>query len=364
MAIRGITFSKQIVSSNDDSHIYEILLNGRKGRTKGCKITFGTDDIFISEGYFFIANRLIEISSTETVSTPVATSGTIYCRLVFELDFSKTNTNESFNQGSFKILSSNADYPSITQENLASGGDVYQMPFAKFAKTINGISAFVSELESIGYVKDSATIYVSPSGNDASGDGSADYPYKTIQHAIDCTPKYLAGKDITVNIASGTYAENILVSGFSGGSIRLEFGAVTINSITFYETRAIISGTSLAITASGKTYGFHCHRDSNIICQLPLTISGSSYGLFVGYGSRFSGRSKITVNSCTFAATSTYSALLYAVELDGSKNNNGVQAAAGIAMIGAIAPAMASTLYATTAGGRIYTGAQANAPTY
>ena len=37
MAIRGITFSKQTVTSNDDAHLYSIILNGRKGKTKGCK---------------------------------------------------------------------------------------------------------------------------------------------------------------------------------------------------------------------------------------------------------------------------------------------------------------------------------------
>ena len=362
MAIRGVTFSKQMVSSNDDSHIYGILLNGRKGRTTGCKMTFGTDDIYISEGYFFAANRLIEISSTETVSTPVVTSGTTYCRMVFELDFTKTNTTEAFNQGSFKILSSAAGYPEITQEDLADGGNIYQMPFAKFTKTINGINSFVSELESIGYVSEATKIYVSPSGNDASGDGSESYPYRTIQHAIDCAPKDLANKEITINVANGTYAEDVLVSGFYGGSLKIAFGTVSLNSLTFYETCAILSGTSLSIAASGKTYGFYCHRDSNVICQIPLT--GSTYGLFVAYGSRFEGRALITINSCTYAATSTYSAVLYALELAGARNNNGVQAAAGIAMIGTIASGMASTLYVTTVGGRIYTGAQASVPTY
>ena len=76
MAIRGITFSKQSVTSNDDAHIYKLLLNGRNGKTKGCKMTYGTDDIYISAGYFFASNRLIEISSTETIATPVITSGT------------------------------------------------------------------------------------------------------------------------------------------------------------------------------------------------------------------------------------------------------------------------------------------------
>ena len=105
MAVRGITFSKQAVSSDDDSHIYKLLLNGREGITKGCKMTYAKDDIFISDGYFFIGNRLVEIPSTETISSPIVTTGTNYCRLVFEIDLSKTNANSSFEQGYFKILS-------------------------------------------------------------------------------------------------------------------------------------------------------------------------------------------------------------------------------------------------------------------
>lgn len=364
MAVRGITFSKQTVTSKDDAHIYEILLNGRKGRTKGCKMTFGTNDIYISNGYFFAANRLIEITSTETVTTPIVTTGTTYCRLVFELDLSKLNSNAAFNQGAFKVLSSTADYPEIVQEDLANGGNIYQLPFAKFTKSINGIATFVSELETVGYIKEDATIYVSTSGNDASGDGSESYPFRTIQKAINSLPKNLENKEITINIASGTYSEEILVAGISGGSIRFAFGSVTITSFTVHETNVIMSGTSLTIAASGKTYGFHCHRGSSVICQLPVTITGSSYGLFVGYGSRFNGRSKITINSCTYAVNSTYSSMAYVLELAGSKNNNGVSAAAGIVMIGTIDSAMASTLYVTTTGGRIYTGAQANIPTY
>ena len=78
MSVRGITFSKQSVSSNDDSHLYKVLLNGRKGRTKGCTMTFGTDDIYIAPGYFIASNRLIQIPSMETISTPVVSSGTTY----------------------------------------------------------------------------------------------------------------------------------------------------------------------------------------------------------------------------------------------------------------------------------------------
>ena len=125
MAVRGITFSMQNVSSNDDSHVYKVLLAGRKGRTKGCEMTYNVDDIYISKGYFFAHNRLIEISSLETVATPVVTTGTLYCRLVFEIDMTKTNTKTEFNQGYFKVLSSETDFPDVRQDDLEDGGTVY-----------------------------------------------------------------------------------------------------------------------------------------------------------------------------------------------------------------------------------------------
>lgn len=366
MAVRGITFSKQTVSSNDDAHIYEILLNGRKGKTKGCKMTFGTDDIYISNGYFFAANRLIEVSSNETVSTPVVTSGTTYCRLVFEVDLTKLNTNSEFNQGSFKVLTSTADYPGIIQEDLANGGNVYQLPFARFTKTINGIATFVSELETVGYIKDDETIYVSTSGNDASGDGSANNPFKTIQHAVDSISKDIANREITIDIASGTYSEEILVSGFYGGVLKIKFGSeTTIGNITINDSCVILQGTGLTIAASGKQYGIYCNRGSNVICQVTrLTIIGAVYGIYVLYGSMFSELYTTTIKSCTYAVAALRAATIYLGTLDGEKNNNGIQSSGGVVFATTISSTMASTLYSTLNGGRIYTGAQANIPAY
>lgn len=364
MAIRGITFSKQSVSSNDDAHIYKVLLNGRNGKTKGCKMTFGADEIYISHGYFFASNRLIEVSSVETITTPLVTSGTSYCRLVFEIDLTKINSNSEFNQGTFKILSSSTDYPQLTQEDLENGGNVYQLPFAKFTKTITGISNFVSELESIGSVAGNTTIYVSPSGNDASGDGSQSLPFRTIKHALDSVPKDLGNNEITINIASGTYTEDVEISGFYGSPLRISIGAVTVNQLSIYDSCVIISGDTLTISASGKTYGLYCHRDSNIICQSKLTINGAENGIYAGYASRLNVRGALTINSCTYAITTTFAAIAYISSVTGSKNNNGIQASGGIVTIGTIVSSMASVLYVTSNGGRIYTGSQASVPSY
>ena len=365
MAVRGITFSKQSVSSNDDSHIYKTLLNGRNGRTKGCKMTFGTDDIYVSNGYFFASNRLVEISSQETITTPVVSTGNLYCRLVFEIDLSKINTNAEFKQGYFKILSSESTYPDIKQENLEEGGNIYQLPFAKFVKSVSGISNFVSELETIGTAATftNPNVYVSTSGNDASGDGSESYPYRTIQHAINSIPKNLEGRTITLNIASGTYAEDIEIAGFTAGTLRIALGTVTISSLSVYESCIIMTGTALTIAAAGKTYGFYCHRGANVICQIPLTVTGSTNGIYAVFGSRFSGNRVVTVNSCTYAVVSIYASYVYIATLDGSKNNNGVQASSAIASLGTVGD-IATTRYITSGGGRIYTGAQASVPSY
>lgn len=364
MAIRGITYSKQTVSSNDDSHIYKLLLNGREGITKGCTITYGKDDIYISDGYFFIFNRLTEIPSTETVSTPIVSSGTKYCRLVFEIDLSKTNSNSSFEQGYFKILTSDSTYPDIVQEDLEKGGNVYQMPFAKFTKTIDGIGSFVSEMKRIGVADKSKTIYVTTSGSDFSGDGTETKPFKTIQNAINSIPKDLGNQEITINVGSGTYSEEVMISGFYGGMLRLAVGSITISSLTIYDSFVVVSGDSLTIAASGKTYGIHCHRGANVILQINTTITGSTNGIYNVYGSRLSARNAVTINSCTYAVVCNFAALAYIFSLSGSKNNNGIQASGGIATIGSVVASMASTLYLTSNGGRIYTGSQASVPSY
>lgn len=366
MAVRGITFSKQTVSSNDDSHIYKLLLNGREGTTKGCKMTYSKDDIYISDGYFFISNRLAEVPSMETISTPIVTTGTNYCRLVFEIDLSKTNTNSSFEQGYFKILSSAIAYPDIIQEDLENGGNVYQLPFAKFTKTVDGIGSFASELKNIGIAVENKKIYVSTSGNDASGDGSENLPFATIQHAIDTIPKDLAGYEITIEIASGKYSEEIFVSGLYGGMLKINFASgTTIGNITIYDSCVSLLGTELTIAASGKQYGIYCNRGANVICQVTrLNIIGAVYGIYALYGSTFSELYSTTITSCTYAVAALRASTIYLGTLAGEKNNNGIQSSGGIVYVSTISSTMASTLYTTLNGGRIYTGSQASVPSY
>lgn len=78
-------------------------------------------------------------------------------------------------------------------------------------------------------VTEDVTVYVSPSGSDIDGDGSATAPFKTIQMALDSIPKDLSGHTATVDIAVGTYNEVITCEGFTGG--KLVIGSATKNVI-------------------------------------------------------------------------------------------------------------------------------------
>lgn len=143
--VKGITFADQIITSQDDAHCRNIFLNYAKGITKGCKVTHDTSSIHISEGYFVIYGRFVKVVGTELITVEPLEAGSIYCRLIFEIDLNKTNTTEEFNQGYFKIVKDLANYPTLTQEDLDSDGKIYQLSFARFINTPQGITEFNQE---------------------------------------------------------------------------------------------------------------------------------------------------------------------------------------------------------------------------
>jgi hypothetical protein len=138
--IRGITFDKQLMKSKDHAHEVNYYYGGDLGVTKGCEVTENVDgNLVVSAGYFIITGRLVAVEGTEIVTVPVVASGTLYSTLIFEIDLTKTNTAESFLQGTFKIVSDASAYPTLTQEDLDDGGEVYQFEFARFENTVGGI---------------------------------------------------------------------------------------------------------------------------------------------------------------------------------------------------------------------------------
>lgn len=145
----GITFDQCNVTSADDAHYHRTFLNAVDGVTKGCKVTADRQNIYVAKGYFVIYGRFVKVTGQETITPDAVQAGTLYCRLVYEVDLSKTNTLEEFQQGAFKILSSGSTYPTPTKQDLENGGTLYQMPFARFTVSSSGISNFISEANTI-----------------------------------------------------------------------------------------------------------------------------------------------------------------------------------------------------------------------
>ena len=103
----------------------------------------------------------------------------------------------------------------------------------------------------IGTLSSDVTIYVSTTGSDSAGNGSSAKPYKTIQYAINTLPKDLGGYVATVQVADGTYDENINLQGFGNGFLQLYSSHVGILSSATKITSIFCSRGSAQIIIDG-----------------------------------------------------------------------------------------------------------------
>lgn len=139
----GITFDKQALTSRQHAHFQNLFLNHTDGVTKGCEVSQNDGNVYVQKGFFVASGRFVEVTGIETIASPEVISGTLYCKVVYHIDLSKENTASEFNQGYFTTLTSASGYPQIQQDDLDDGGEIYQMPFCQYKKTVNKIDGFV-----------------------------------------------------------------------------------------------------------------------------------------------------------------------------------------------------------------------------
>lgn len=145
---------------------------------------------------------------------------------------------------------------------------------------------FESIATDIGMTGD-RTVFVSPAGSDNLGEGTAANPFGTIQRAVDSLPKNLNGKNIIINLATGSYNERVNIKNFTSGTI-------TINGV---------SGAGVTIT------GLSVENALVLVDAINLNVGNG--GIFVGsMGMLFSATSNITVNGATNGVTLRYGAVL------------------------------------------------------
>lgn len=136
--IKGITFDSQQVSAANFGHLTNVLIEKQSGITQGCEVTNDSANLYMAAGYILLCGRLVQIVGTQTISLETVASGELYCKAVFEIDLTKTNTSSSFLQGTIKTLTSSSGYPSVTQQDIDNGGTLYQWPIAQYHVTANG----------------------------------------------------------------------------------------------------------------------------------------------------------------------------------------------------------------------------------
>ena len=190
-------------------------------------------------------------------------------------------------------------------------------------------------------------LYVATTGNDNAGDGSSGNPYATLSKAISVMPKQLNGASCAIEVAAGTYREDVVIAGFTAPIELTGNGTVILNSL-------IIEGC--VVSTSGL---------------LDIETTGSlivrSNGTLVAYGD-ITARGGITVRDCgnatcsilhaygTYAVSVYNASRLHASNMSGSGTTYGLYVISG-GILSYDFNGVNGTVR-TASGGRIYAGAQ------
>lgn len=217
------------------------------------------------------------------------------------------------------------------------------------------------------------TVYVATSGSDTLGDGTEANPYATIQKAVDSIPKALNGNHAVIDIAAGTYGERVQIDGFSGGrlSIGVAGRAVTVYGISVWSSSFVrINISNIVYSAAFPGTLLYGGANSEVFVASGLTLQGngaSTVGIGFEQGSVLTTTgTTITINGTTYAAVhANTGAKVVLYRVAGSDNTgSALRADNGGVVTYDLRTLEAPTLFLTDSGGKIYRGAQTNAPEY
>ena len=211
------------------------------------------------------------------------------------------------------------------------------------------------------------TVYVAVSGSDATGNGSSTAPYQTITKALSTIPKNLNGFNAIINIASGTYNEDVFIEKTFGGLVTLTGEAdasVSIKSLRIFNGPVVEINLPITITGAINSNALYVFN-AKVLAGATITINGvAEYGIFVnrnGYG-RFT---TVIVNNATVGAiTSTNMSAVSVISASGSNNIVGYRTTDGGVLVYINNSLTATTLFLSQSGGRIYSGSQTSIPNY
>lgn len=149
------------------------------------------------------------------------------------------------------------------------------------------------------------SLYVDAALGDDTNAGTQQAPFKTIQAAIDSLPKNLDGYGVQINVAAGSYQEDVVISGFTGG--RFNYSIYISGSGNVDTSRPInslrIFNNSCSVIVQGLYVTGYSNKSAVLVSGARATVSGllvknnsaGEIGILVGGW----GGSQALVNTCT-----------------------------------------------------------------
>lgn len=142
--LKGEVFGRQLFENQIFALFINTFLNGNNGvcsdYLNGMAVTYSGNNVTIDSGAVCIQGRFLEEDTSTTLD---AGNSNLFCKLVIEIDLDKINTEDSFNQGYYKVVTDSTGYPELTQTNIVgTNSGIYQYELARFKTSTSGITDF------------------------------------------------------------------------------------------------------------------------------------------------------------------------------------------------------------------------------
>lgn len=197
------------------------------------------------------------------------------------------------------------------------------------------------------------TLYVNATTGNDENPGTQQYPFATIQAAVDSIPKNLSVYRFVINIADGTYNEDVLVFGFYGTGAKLEYfrfygisfvgsSGVTVRSIKFVNNLIpyiFVSGITVSGGTSIKQGGIEagtgivvqgCNHVDIDNCNITNCVNGLQVGTYYTTGGTTVFAEGCSISNCTnYAIFTTGTNTVFLLKITGSGNSIGLVASYG-----------------------------------
>ena len=231
---------------------------------------------------------------------------------------------------------------------------------------MNRIESNILELYNGAGLATDRVLYVNASsGNDTTGDGTSSKPYATINKALSMLPRSLRGHTANVNIAAGTYDEEVVVADFNGVLRLTGTSGTIVNIARLHVSAATCVVNNITLALSHTSVSLLVNNGATFVATGNIRVNGSTTAVDVDHGSVCAIGGNLTVTNVTTAVEAAQASRVYIGTLAGSGTTNGIRSIMGSAVhFGTATLAPTGVLHNAATGGRIYGGAQANVPNY